>query len=139
MDTREKVESFLDESFKFKYDIDEKKLQLGGLLPYIKEILSKSSLRIGPFSGSISQMLEDKISLSVKDNKPIVLVVAIGGFKNQSAISFPHIDWAEVMQLQFILESVSAIAGIYKPGLKIEYTLDSFALNIVDNYKVEDS
>jgi hypothetical protein len=138
MDTKIKIESFIEESFKFKYEIDEKKLQLGGLLPYIKDILSKSSLRIGPLSDSISQMLEEKISLSIKDNKPIVLVVAIGGFKNKDAISFPHIDWAELMQLQFLLDSVSVIAGIYKPGLRIEYTLDSFALNIVDNYKIED-
>jgi len=138
MQTRVQIEDFLEESFKFKYIIDEKKLKLGGLLSYIKDIISKSSLRIGPLSGSVSQMLDQKIALSIKDNKPIVLVIAVGGFKNKSAISFPHIDWAEVMQLQFLLESVSAIAGIYKPGLEIEYTLDSFALNIVDNYKIED-
>lgn len=132
------IENFIANKLIFPSHLDEKKLKFGGKAAYIKDILSKSSLRIGPMYKELDVMLGNKIGETLKHNEVITLIPAIGGFKNQYALSFPHIDWAEVMQLVFLLSEVMGIAYVHEPGIKIEFTMDSYAMHIVDNYKFED-
>lgn len=134
-----KIIEKISEGFVFgKTEIDEKALKFGGVRQYILNILKNSKFRIGSLTKELEDMIEQKVDLSLKKNLPITLVPAFGGFKNYQCLSFPNIDFAELMQLQFLLESVILISKIYKPGLMIEYTLDAHAMCVADNYKLED-
>lgn len=132
------IEKYIRDSFDFSnIKINEKKLKYNGIKSYILDILGNSKLRIGPKDSEVMKMIEAKVVSSIENSLPITLVPAIGGFKGYQAESFPHIDFAELMQLQFLLESTIEISKVYKPGLIIEYTADALAMCIVDNYKTE--
>lgn len=133
------IENSLKQAVDFSdVSFDEKSVQLGGIKDYIIRILTKSSLRIGALTDDIKKMIESKVEISIKNNLPIVLVPAVGGFKSHRTLSYPTIDFAELMQISYLIKNILPIAASYKPGVVVEYTLDSHALCLIDNYKEED-
>jgi hypothetical protein len=104
---------------------------------YIFRVLTRSEFRLGIIDPTIKKMLREKIHMSVKENKPITLILAVGGFKNYRLQTAPHIDWAEVFQVLFVLKSLYEIALVYKPGLHLEYSGDAEAMVIANNLKQE--
>ncbi len=131
-----KPQQVIDSLFDFsgiKYD--EKRLERGGREAYIFDVIAQSSLRLGPLTEELSRYVRQRIKYVLQHNKPIKLAVTIGGFKNIHAKSSPHIDWAEVFQLDFLLRKLLVISQIYAPGIKIEYSGDTYALCFIDNLK----
>ena len=131
------MQEIVDSLFKFEKTESDFNSSVEKLEDRIYKILSKSSLRLGKIDEVISKMLKDKIALSINQNKPITLVLGVGGFKNFRIDSAPHIDWAEVFQMDFLLKSLYEISEIYKPGLHLEYSGDAEALVLIDNIKQE--
>ncbi len=134
LDIKNNIDQYLDNLLQFKVDqIDQKRLKLGGLSNYILDILFSSKFRMGEVNPEFKISVERKINESIKLNSPIHVVVADGGFKNHKCVSAPNIDFAELMQVIFVINKLSPISQMYKPGLRIEYTHDAHIMNYIDN------
>ncbi len=131
------MQEIINNLFKFEKTENDFNNSVEKLEDKIYKILSKSSLRLGKLDESVAKILKDKIILSVSQNLPITLILGVGGFKNFRIDSAPHIDWAEVFQIDFLLKSLYEISEIYEPGLHIEYSGDAEALVLIDNIKSE--
>lgn len=133
---RNEIEIFLNTLFKFETPQRDKLIKLD-LEDEIYKILSTKSFRQGSVTSDIEKLFRQKISLSIKESKPITLIIAVGGFKNPNLDSAPHIDWAEVFQLSFLLKTLYRISDIYKPGLYLEFSGDSNIAVFINNLKNE--
>lgn len=101
----------------------------------IYRILTRSGFRIGSIDDEVSEMLRKKINLSIKQNKPIALILLTGWGKNWKSPFAPGIDWAEYFHFKFLYNALSPICLIYKPGVVIEHSPDDYAVKIINSYK----
>lgn len=115
--------------------VDDEKNQRAALDQRIFELITPRSLRLGSLDQATTSMLQDKIKLSIEENKPITLIIGFGGFKNFKISGSPHINWAEVFHISFLIQTLWEVAHIYKPGLHIEFTGDDVMLPMLNNYK----
>lgn len=104
----------------------------------IFRILTSSVFRSGPLTDEIAKMIRTKIVLSITENKPITLIVGMGGGRGINTIGHPGINWAEVFHLKFLYDQLGKTAKIFKPGVLIEFCTDDYAVELINNYKKED-
>ncbi len=78
-----------------------------------------------------------KIRMSVKENKPIHLIVCLGGYKHFWNPSAPRADWAEFFNLVFMTEYVAPVLKIYPPGVILDYESEDAIMPVIDNYPEE--
>jgi len=116
---------------------DEKKNQRMKLEDRIYELLTPSYFRLETVAEDIEKILRDKIALSIEKNEPITLIPTFGGFKNIRLKNSPHLNWAEVFHLSFLIQTLWEISHIYKPGLKIEFSGDDVICPLLNNYRRE--
>lgn len=132
------IQKIVDDLFDFStINIDEKKNLHTPIRERIYALLTPASFRLGALDSEVEEVLRTRIDRAVSGEKPITLIIAYGGFKNIHIDSAPHIDWAEVFQLSFVLRTVWEITQIYGPGVRVEYSGDAEAMSVVDNLKVE--
>lgn len=100
----------------------------------IYQALTPGWLRFGPVAPEIQELIKNHIGEQIKNNSPIKILNAFGGFKNPRVDTAPHIDYAEAFHLVFYLNEVLAkIAAIYEPGIELEYSGDAHVTSIVNN------
>ena len=130
------IQQFLNKLTKFCFNpiyiTDKEQLSI-----QIYHLLTPEWFRFGPIDRQTEDSLRKMISSFVKENKPIRLLNACGGFKNYRIDSAPHIDWAEIFHLSFISNTLLRICEIYEPGINLEYSGDAHMSCIVDNIKRE--
>lgn len=132
------IQTTLDTLFDFSsVRIDTKKNLHTPIRERIYELLTPAYFRLGTVDEELENILRTRIDRSVSANQPITLIIAYGGFKNIHIDAAPHIDWAEVFQLSFVLKTVWEITQIYEPGVHVEYSGDAEAMSVVDNLKIE--
>lgn len=117
--------------------LDAKKQQRMPLVERIIEILTPAYMRLGALDKPTREMLSQKVSLSIQTKEPITLILAVGGFKGARISSSPHINWAEVFHVDFLVKTLGEIALIYPPGLKLEFSGDDVIVPLMNNYKPE--
>lgn len=128
----------LYEEFYFKeQSVDVKKLNRGGLVSYLSEIILKGNLRLGPITPELSEYVVKRVVDAVQNERPLKFCPTTGSYKNIYALGAPHINWAEVFQLSHLIECLYPISQVYEPGFEIEYSGDSFAMCFIDNLKPE--
>ena len=137
-----KVVDFLNSLLSFNacttHDVDQKYEILEHQKRRIyKEITRESRLSLRP-SPEFRSLLEDKIHNTIQNGETLKVVIGFGGFKNPYSSSFPHIDWSEVFAVRSILETCCRIASFYSPGVWVEYSGDSYALQFFDNIPKKD-
>jgi hypothetical protein len=101
----------------------------------IFKILTGKKFRISKLPQEFIENLQEKIRTSIKNNAPITLIIADGGFKNYKFKNAPHIDWSEIFHIYWVISNLFKITSIYKPGVIVEFTHDAEACVIVNNYK----
>lgn len=116
---------------------DAKKQKRMPLAERIVERLTPSHLRLQALDASTREMLSQKVGLSIKNNAPITLILAVGGFKGARLPSSPHLNWAEVFHVDFLVKTLGEIALIYPPGLRLEFSGDDVIVPLMNNYKLE--
>lgn len=132
------IQSTIDTLFDFSsIRIDKKKNLHTPVRDRIYELLTPASFRLGALDVEVEEVLRTRIDRAIAANEPITLIIAYGGFKNIYINTAPHIDWAEVFQLSFVLKTVWEITQIYPPGVHIEYSGDAEAMSVADNLKIE--
>ncbi|MCA9391778.1 hypothetical protein KC614_01055 [candidate division WWE3 bacterium] len=117
--------------------IDRKAIKRGGVSDYIIRLLTKSSFRLGPLTEEVLEYVSSKVDYCVRNSLPIRFLPTTGSYKNIYAPSAPHSDWAEVFQLEFLLNNLLSIAAFYEPGIVVEYSGDTYTLCFIDNLKDE--
>jgi hypothetical protein len=118
---------------------EEKMLSLGQTEYFIYQRLTSKKFRKNNLSKESRESIRNKIALSIKDNKPIYLIFAFGGYKNPWVKEFqPQIGWAEVFHIIYILKLLAPIANSYKPGIFLEYESESEASIYHNNISKQD-
>jgi len=101
---------------------------------YITSKLTRKSYRRKKPSAGTLEAIRNKISLSIKESAPVHLVIPFGGYKHFWNPSQPEPDWAELFNFQYLTDLVLPIAGVYKPGVILEYISEDLILNRMNNY-----
>lgn len=136
MEKKELLNNYIASLFAFKdIQIDTKRLQRNGLVNYITDIILSPSLRLGPRSSALQKYITERVLKAIKQSRPIEFAVTTGSYKNIYVVTMPHIDWAEVFQLNHLLQVLTTLSAIYQPGIVVEYSGDAEALCFVDNLK----
>lgn len=113
---------------------DKKIIQLGQLDKWITKKLLLKRFRKARVEESTRNDIIQKVAISIKENKPIYLIVCFGGYKHFWNPSHPDVDWAELFNLRFMSEFVSPILKAYSPGVILDYESEDVILPLIDNY-----
>lgn len=109
-------------------DDEKKMLSFGQMEEFIFKRISSKQFRKNKLSEETKKTLRSKISLSIKNNKPIYLIFAFGGYKNHWVEDIhPKVGWSEFFHLLYITKLLIPIAKEYKPGIYLEYESEAEA------------
>lgn len=78
-----------------------------------------------------------KIRMSIRENKPVHLIVCLGGYKHFWNPSFPQADWAELFNLAFMTEFAAPILKVHPPGVILDYESEDAIMPTIDNFPEE--
>jgi len=104
---------------------------------FIVEKLSRKKFRRKKLSEGRKKDIEEKVSLSIKENKPIHFTIPFGGYKHFWNSSYPEPDWAELFNFRYLTEYVLPILSVYEPGVILEYISEDVILTRMNNYPPE--
>jgi hypothetical protein len=82
---------------------------------------------------TVIDITKKAIHHAVQNNKPIVINVIFGGNKLWRFDEAPEIDWAELFVTTYLSRWMKSIAGIYKPGVHLEYFSEDVVLETMNN------
>lgn len=120
-------------------DDEKKMISLGQMELFISRRILSKKFRKNFLKEETKKLIQEKISTSVKENKPIYLIFAFGGYKNHWVEEFhPKAEWAELFHLIYICSLLSPIAKAYKPGIFLEYESECEAVIYHNNQTKEE-
>lgn len=91
----------------------------------ILNVIVHREFRSGPKPfRDLEKQLVKKLSCYVKKSKPIGLSVGFGPTKNQNAINYNHVDWAEFFSFGQLTKLNNKIHEVYEPGTNIKIVAD---------------
>lgn len=77
--------------------------------------------------------IRSAIALNVSRNEPVKLTLVFGGYKLWRIPESPEPDWAELFSLMYYTHWLAPIAGIYAPGIVMDFYSDDVILDTMDN------
>lgn len=105
-----------------------------GLNSYIVGKLLRKRFRKSKVADNTREDIKKKVELSIKEEKPIYLIICFGGYKHFWNQSYPEVDWAEFFNLAFLSEYLAPILANYKPGVVLDYESEDVIIPLIDNY-----
>jgi hypothetical protein len=108
-----------------------------GIESFIVHKLLRKKFRKQKLHPDTISEFSQKITASVKNNKPIHFSIPFGGYKHFWNSSHPSTDWAEVFTLRFLLDWVTPISTLYKPGVILEFISEDIILPRMNNYPLQ--
>mgnify|MGYP001611467960 CR=1 FL=1 len=121
----------------YTISLGEKKTILRNMAQFLIDKLTRKKYRRHTLTPQTLNSVSEKVNNSVKEEKPIHLVIPFGGYKHFWNPSHPEPDWAELFSLRYILDLVSPLLSVYGPGVIVEYVSEDMILNRMNNYPVE--
>jgi hypothetical protein len=116
---------------------DKKSIIKTSLAEWITAKLVSGKFRKAPLAPKTRQDIYGKVADSIKKQEPIYLIICFGGYKHYWNPSHPNVDWAEMFNLQFMLDYVRPVLKAYPPGVKLDYEAEDFILPQMNNYPEE--
>jgi len=113
---------------------DEKKAVARNKIGFILEKLSRKKFRRRKLSENRRKDIENKIKISVQENRPIHFNITFGAYKHFWSDSHPEPDWAEVFSFRYLTEYVLPVLAVYEPGVILEYISEGVIMTRMDNY-----
>ncbi|MFH1832824.1 MAG: hypothetical protein ABH816_01470 [Candidatus Levyibacteriota bacterium] len=113
---------------------DKKVIEHLGKAEWITQKLILGKFRKAKISQNSRQDIFDKVSLSLKENKPLYLIICFGGYKHFWNPSHPQIDFAEFFNLRFMSEYFAPILVVHPPGVILDYESEDVILPMMNNY-----
>lgn len=80
------------------------------------------------------KLIKTYLHATVHKNQPIKIFLLFGGYKQSHLASFPFPEWAEIFNIQFVLQAASYIESIYPPGVTLVYRSDETVITYLNNY-----
>lgn len=120
-----------------QYQITEsetKCIQFEGIEKFIYQKLTSTKYRGIKLPDDLRDFVKLRIDYCIKNNLPIHIVFPFGAYKRWNLPTYPHIDWAEVFNIKYMIEYLSSIASTYKFGVTLEYY--SVELFVSKNIKI---
>lgn len=77
--------------------------------------------------------IKRKVCNAVFANHPIEFSVPFGGYKSWRLESAPHLDWAEVFWIDYLIQFSKRIEAVYPPGVIISFTFFSGLIEWVNH------
>lgn len=111
-----------------------KLLEKGRVTEVILKRLLSTKFRKTSMSPLLVEEIKTYVTKTVKDQKPIRIIFLIGGYKLANLSSAPYPDWAEIFNINHMLESARLIESIYPPGVHLIYRADEIFLSLFNNY-----
>lgn len=102
-------------------DSDKKCIAFEGIKKYIFQRLTSTKYRGSTMPDDLKQFVKQRIDYCVDNNLPIHIVFPFGAYKKWNLPTYPHIDWAEVFNIKYMVEYLSSIASAYKYGVILDY------------------
>ena len=102
-------------------DSDKKCITYEGIKKFIFQRLTSTKYRGSAMPDDLKQFVKQRIDYSVDNKIPIHIVFPFGAYKKWNLPTYPHIDWAEVFNIKYMIEYLSSIATAYKYGVILEY------------------
>ena len=121
----------------YSVSADDKKAIKRDLSGFIAHKLFRKKFRKQKLFDSTAVDITNRIKLSVKNDKPLHIVIFFGGYKHFWNPSASEIDWAEVFNLNFLSEWAAPVVASYEPGVIIEFVSEDWILPKMNNYTAE--
>ena len=116
---------------------DEQKAVVRNKVGFILDKLSRKKFRRKKLSVNRRKDIEEKIKMSVEENKPVHFTIPFGAYKHFWNISHPEPDWAELFNFRYLTEYVLPVLSVYEPGVILEYISEDMIMTRMDNYPSE--
>lgn len=104
----------------------------------VVDIILSTKYRKSSLDKISRKYIEYQISSHIRHRRPIRLMVLMGGFKQARINLAPYPDWAEIFNINFILNVAHEIVAVYPCGVEIVYAGNEFAIPEINNYTEED-
>lgn len=104
---------------------------------FIVQKLVRKKFRKQKVFPSELEKITKNVNICIKDNKPIQIIIAFGGYKHFWSSSHPYPDWAELFTLKFLTDWLSPAIAVHKPGAIVEFASEDVILTKMDNYTAE--
>jgi hypothetical protein len=77
--------------------------------------------------------IKSKVCKAVSGGLPIEFSVPFGGYKSWRLASAPHLDWAEVFWIDYLIQFSKRIEKVYPPGVTLSFTYFSGLMEWVNH------
>lgn len=113
---------------------DQKLIKSEGMAHFITGKLLRKKFRKAKVADNTREDVQKKVELSIKEKKPLYLIICFGGYKHFWNPSHPEVDWAELFNLRFMSEYVAPILMVHPPGVILDYESEDVIIPLIDNY-----
>ncbi|MBU0619214.1 hypothetical protein KKD62_03185 [Patescibacteria group bacterium] len=114
-------------------DADKAFLKNHGVEAFVYKKLTWKKFRKWKLESECIERTKKTIHLALSKNEPLKVVFPIGGYKLWRLASWPEVDWAEFFNIAYILEYLSPLAAVYKPGVIFSYYVHTLLMEKHDN------
>jgi hypothetical protein len=104
------------------------------LVDFVAAKLTRQKFRKRPLVPETLETIKRKVSISIKKQRPIHLIIPFGGYKHFWNASYPHPNWAEIFHFHHITEYLEPILATYEPGVLVEYVSEDLIVPRMNNY-----
>lgn len=117
---------------------EEKMIQLNGVEKYIYSKIASTKYRSKKVPKKLAGFIRSIIKLAIEKGEQITISVPFGGYKKWQYPSAPNVDWAEVFNIRYLIEYLSPISAVYKPGVVLHYFSDEIFISRMNDISQTD-
>lgn len=115
-----------------------KQIKLDGVERYIYGKLTSRKFRSKAVPKRLARFIKSVVRNAVKRNEPIHITIPFGGYKKYQFDTAPHIDWSEVFNIKWLIDYLSPIVSVYKPGVILNYYSDEIFMTRMNKISQSD-
>jgi hypothetical protein len=91
----------------------------------VRRLLSKR-FRKSPLDTAVAERVHRAVASSLREQRPLRLLVPFGGYKSTRSPEHPRAGWAELFSALGTCELVAPIAAFHPPGVVVDYSSDEW-------------
>jgi hypothetical protein len=118
---------------------DNKQIEKEGLANYILRKVLSHKYRKTAITEDFREYIFKNIQNTITIGKPLRFTIPTGGYKKwQFTDIAPEVDWSEFFHLRYMIEYLSPLVSVYKPGVLLEYFSNSWLVKRISYYPQSD-